>query len=80
MVTDAEIRAAGAAPVCACDDLLRRMWADKGIEVHVQPWPDVVVEVVGGFAPSLMRCPHGNHWMAEPTGEQRLAWAIAGTA
>lgn len=59
--------------LCTCDEIVKMQWAEKGIEVNVMPLPIVVVE--GTFKPFMVGCPHGRWWIAEPTGEQIMAWA-----
>ena len=58
-----------------CRQLLVRLFAERGIEASVSqrqplvpsPYPDLGLS-----------CPHGVRWYAEPTSEQRAAWARDG--
>lgn len=51
---------------CHCDQILRDEWSARGVEVHVQPAPAVVLMIV--------TCPHGSTWISEPTGQQLAKW------
>lgn len=65
-----------AAPTCDCAAQLHDTFAAQGIDATVSHIPPLVHP---GYTLRLL-CPHGVRWYAEPTGEQRAAWARDGVA
>lgn len=65
-------------PPCGeeCRRILVDGFAERGADVHVTHLPPLFPT---GYEPLNLSCPHGVHWYAEPTAEQRVRWAQDGT-
>lgn len=60
-------------PACDCRQIILDLYAARGVDVNVSHLPPLVDS---GYEPLNMHCPHGVHWYAEPTSEQRARYAV----
>lgn len=76
---------AGALTGCPCGLLTQLIYALGGIsergdldDIDVYPLPpgDQPTQYHPACPPTTRTCPHGTTWVAQPTADQRLAWAI----
>lgn len=59
----------------ACLEDVRERFVLQGIDAHVTTVPPLIPT---GFEELGLTCPHGVRLYAEPTSEQRVAWASRG--